>query len=414
MSEPKRLRRELGLLDAVGVGVGAIIGAGIFVVIGVAAGVAGSSLILGLVLAAVVALCNALSSAELAVRYPRSGGTYEYGYELVHPLAGFSAGWLFMASKLAAGGTVALGFGSYLATWFPSVEVRVGAVGAVVALTAANLSGIRKAGKLNLAIIAVTVSSLIAFVMSGAAHVNPAYFSLEGESVLAAAALMFFSFTGYARIATLAEEVHEPERTIPRAIMISLAIATALYVLVAVVAVGSVGAPELASSKAPLIGAALSFSGANLSNVLTIGATTAMLGVLLSQILGISRVQLAMARRGDLPKVLSRVGERQAVPVTAILTTGSIIAVLAWFGSLKQVASAASFTILLYYTITNIASLRLSSENKRFPRFVSWLGLLSCLALAVSLDQQVMAIGLAVLGAGLLWRLAYRAVARST
>src|SRR5687767_7104434 len=158
------LRRDLGLLDAVGVGLGAIIGAGIFVVTGVAAGVAGPSFLVGLLLAGVAAACNALSSAQLAATYPQAGGTYEYGYRVLHPWLGFAAGWMFLASKLAAGGTVALGLGSYLAQLAPAVPPRVAAVAAALALSVANTFGVMKAGRLNTAIVAVTLLALVAFV----------------------------------------------------------------------------------------------------------------------------------------------------------------------------------------------------------------------------------------------------------
>lgn len=403
------LRRDLGFWDAVGVGLGAIIGAGIFVVIGVAAGMAGPALILGLAIAAGVAMCNALSSAELAARYPSSGGTYEYGYELLNPWAGFAAGWMFLASKLAAGGTVALGFGAYLAVLFPAVDARIAGVLAVAGLTIANLFGIRKVGLLNLLIVAVTVGVLLAFVVVGMPHVQTENLRpIKPGAILPSAALLFFSYTGYARIATLAEEVREPERTIPRAIIASLLIAVVLYGLVALVAVGTVGASELASSSAPLQTAALAFSGSSLGTVLVVGATTAMLGVLLSQVLGISRMMLAMARRRDLHSVLDRVSDRHAVPGFAIVATGVIIALLAAFGSLPFVAAAASFTILLYYTVTNLAAIRLPKAHKRFSPWVARIGLVSCLVLALSLEVEVFAIGLGILALGALVRLGRR------
>ncbi len=216
------LRRDLGLIDAVGVGLGAIIGAGLFVVTGVAAGVAGPAFLVGLLLAGAAATCNALSSAQLAATYPQAGGTYEYGYRLLHPWTGFAAGWMFLASKLAAGGTVALGFGHYLAELVPGVPPRSAAVAAAVLATAANLAAVRKAGRVNTAIVAITLGTLVAFIACGVPAFEPANlypFAPAGwRSILEAAALLFFSYTGYARLATLGEEVAEPRRTIPRAI----------------------------------------------------------------------------------------------------------------------------------------------------------------------------------------------------
>lgn len=407
-----RLRRDLGLWDAVAVGLGAIVGAGIFVVIGVAAGLAGSAFLAGLMIAGGVAACNALSSAELAARYPTSGGTYEYGYELVHPWAGFAAGWMFLASKLAAGATVALGFGSYLNALAPAISPVGAGLGAVALLTAANVFGIRKVGKLNLAIVAVTVGSLIFFVATGAGSVSAANFQpfVPGGpgTIVQAAALMFFSYTGYARLATLAEEVREPERTIPRAIVISLGIAIVLYLAVGIVAVGSVGAEVLAGAKAPLDRATFAFSTPWAGVVVAVGAAAAMLGVLLSQILGISRMMLAMARRGDLPRPLESVQTPHQIPLRAVLLTGSILLAIAALGTLERIVAAAAFTILLYYAVANVAALKLPAGSKRYPRWVAWIGLLSCLALSASLEAGTVASGLGLLAVGFMFRAAIR------
>lgn len=414
MGGSSSLRRELGLTDAVAVGLGAIIGAGIFVVTGVAAGVAGPAFLLGLVIAAFVATFNALSSAELAARYPSSGGTYEYGYELLHPWAGFAAGWMFMASKLAAGGTVAIGFGGYVARLLPGVPPQAAAVAAVCALTVANYLGIKKAGRLNIVIVTITISTLVFFVLSGttafdAANLTP-FFSEPPITILESAGLLFFAYTGYARIATLAEEVHEPQRTIPRAIVISLVIAVGLYLAVAAVAVAVVGAPAMAESGSPLLTAAERISVPGVVQAIGVGAATAMLGVLLSQVLGISRMMLAMSRRGDLPGSLGHVNPRFAVPDRAIVLTGAIILLLAIFGTLKWIVGAATVTILLYYTITNVAALRLPSEHKLFPKWVAVAGLVTCLVLASSLSWPTIVGGTGLLAIGFGFRALLRAV----
>lgn len=409
---PKTLRRELGLLDAVGVGLGAIIGAGIFVVIGVAAGVSGPAFILALALAACAATFNALSSAELAARFPNSGGTYEYGYELLHPLFGFSAGWMFVASKLAAAGTVAIGIGGYFARLVPNVDPRLASGAAVLLLTIANYVGIRKAGTLNLVIVSVTILTLLYFVAGGlssfdSANLTP-FFAKGPASVVEAAAILFFAYTGYGRIATLAEEVREPERTIPRAIMLSLGLSVTLYAAVALVAVGAVGAEALAATSSPLTVAAEGMRAPGLTFVLGVGAVTAMLGVLLSQVLGISRVLLAMSRRGDLPSSLGHISGKFVAPDRAILLTGAIILLLAFLGSLGWIVQVATFTILLYYTVTNLAALKLEGQAKLFPRWVAMAGLASCLVLALSMSWQTVLGGGALLGLGLLFRKFFR------
>lgn len=215
----KGLLRTLTLKDAVGVGLGAIIGAGIFVVTGIAAGVSGPAFLIGLLVAGFIAAFNGLSSAQLAAIYPDSGGTYEYGYKLINPVFGFSAGWMFLISKLSAGGVVAIGFGSYFYQLVPIGSPLTLSVIAVVFLTIINFFGIKKAGILNLVIVTVTLFSLLYLVFSGVPKVNPdnfkpfAPFGISG--IAEAAALLFFAFTGYARIATLAEEVAEPKKNNP-------------------------------------------------------------------------------------------------------------------------------------------------------------------------------------------------------
>jgi APA family basic amino acid/polyamine antiporter len=298
MGEPKELIRALTLKDAVGVGLGAIIGAGIFVVTGVAAGVAGPSFIIGLFIAGLIAAFNGLSSAQLAAVYPQSGGTYEYGYRLLNPAFGFSAGWMFLISKLTAAGVVAIGFGSYFYQLVPILSPLKYSIIAVVILTIANYIGIKKVGKLNLAIVSITLLTLIYLIFSGITSINTENFipfaPLGISGIAEASALLFFAYTGYARIATLAEEVRDPKKTIPKAVIITIVLAITLYISVSLIAVGVIGTEKMADSKSPLQIVANSLSTPLISTIVTIGASTAMLGVLLSQILGISRMMLAM------------------------------------------------------------------------------------------------------------------------
>ncbi len=403
------LRRDLRLLDAVGVGFGAIIGAGIFVVTGVAAGVAGPAFLVGLLLAGLAATCNALSSAQLAAEYPRSGGTYEYGYRVLHPWAGYVAGWMFLASKTAAAGTVALGLAGYLDALVPGLHPRAIAVGAIVVFTVLNYFGVKRSSRANLAIVAVSLSALLLFVVAGATsfraeHLRP--FAPAGwGGTMEAAAILFFAYTGYARIATLAEEVHDPKRTIPLAIIITIAGAILLYGALAAVAVGAVGAASMADTAAPLQVAARAFPYPWVATAVSVGGVTAMLGVILSQLLGLSRMGFAMARRRDLPAFLARVHPRYGVPGRAVLLMGAIAAIVAATGTLRGVASAASFTILVYYGIANLAALRMPARAKLYPDFVPIAGFIGCGVLAFSLSASVIVAGVVVLAVGLLVRL---------
>lgn len=409
------LRRELGLLDAVGIGFGAIVGAGIFVVTGVAAGVAGPAIVLGLLIAGLAATANAFSSAQLAAAYPQSGATYEYGYRLLSPAAGFAAGWMFLASKISAAGTVALGLAGYLAALVPAVQPRAVAVGAVVVFTLLNYFGIKRSSRANLVIVAVSVGSLLVFVALGIASFDAANFRpfapFGWSGVMRAAAILFFAYTGYARIATLAEEVKHPEQTIPRAIRITIGGAMLLYAAVAIVAVGAVGATNLARSAAPLYTGAQSFSSSGVALVVAAGGVTAMLGVLLSQLLGLSRMTFAMARRRDLPAFFERVHPEHGTPGRAVVIIGAISALVAATGTLGQVAAAAAFTILVYYGIANVAALRMPRAQKLFPDAVPLFGLLACTVLAFSLSLATVLTGVGILMVGFAVRLASRAIA---
>jgi APA family basic amino acid/polyamine antiporter len=403
------LRRELGLLDAVGIGLGAVVGAGIFVVTGVAAGVAGPALLLGLLVAGIAAAANAFSSAQLAAEYPQSGGTYEYGYRVLSPWAGFVAGWMFLASKIAAAGAVGIGLSGYLAEITPTVPPRAVAVGAILLFTWLNYLGVRRSSRVNLGIVALSVGSLLIFVAVGAANFDSANlrpFAPTGwHGILESAAVLFFAYTGYARIATLGEEVHDPRKTIPRAILITISGAIVLYLAVALAALGLAGAGAISGTLAPLHLAAEATGSSWLPGVIALGAVTAMLGVNFSQILGLSRMVFAMARRGDLPSALAEIRPQSGVPGRAVLLVGGAAALVAATGTLRGVAMAASFTILVYYGITNLAALRMPREAKIYSDAVPIVGLLVCTLLLFALPVVTIVNGVALLLAGVFFRM---------
>lgn len=410
------LIRVLTLKDVVAVGLGAIIGAGIFVVTGVAAGVSGPAFILALLIAGLVAAFNALSSAQLAAVYPQSGGTYEYGYQLLNSWFGFFAGWMFLISKLSAAGIVAMGFGSYFSQLFPQISATVFSFSTVVLLTVANLMGIKKAGLLNILIVSVTLFALLFLIFSGISNINTenytpfAPYGLKG--IAEATAILFFAFTGYARIATLAEEVKDPEKTIPRAIILTIVSAILLYLCVALVALGVLGYEQLASTKSPLQLVAEKLNTPGLNIIITLGASTAMLGVLLSQILGISRMLYAMGRKGDLPPLFSRIHQRTNVPHIGILFTGIVILLLVILGSFEFVVRAATFTILLYYGITNLAAIKQPTSQQLYGKIIPVLGLMGCVVMAFSLPSIVIISGVILLTFGFFAKLVFNKLIR--
>jgi APA family basic amino acid/polyamine antiporter len=413
-AEPTRphaeLRRELGVIGAVFLGLGSIVGTGVFVSIGIAAGIAGPSVVIAVVLASLVAAANGLSSAQLAAAHPVSGGTYEYGYRFLNPALGFSAGWMFLLAKSASAATAALGFSGYLldlvgveAKWLVPV-----ALGAVVVLTAVVLAGLRQSNAVNITAVSITLLALVAFVAFGLPEVKRSSFEgfLDGDApgLLEAIALMFVAYTGYGRIATLGEEVREPQRTIPRAIIATLVTTMVLYAAVAFVAVGISGAGSLfgltEQLAAPLEELAEVVAGDGLAAVVAFGAITAMLGVLLNLILGLSRVLLAMGRRGDMPGATARVNPAGTTPTVAVAVMGTVVALLVLIGDVKTTWTFSAFTVLLYYSITNLAALRLSEEQRRFPRWIAVAGLVACLFLAFWVEPLVWLVGIGLLAGG--------------
>ncbi|MFD4815062.1 APC family permease, partial [Streptomyces sp. NPDC058418] len=301
------LKRRLGVSDAVLIGLGSMIGAGIFAALGPAAQAAGSGLLLGLALAAVVAYCNAMSSARLAARYPASGGTYVYGRERLGDFWGYLAGWAFVVGKTASCAAMALTVGTY--AW-PG-QAHAVAVAAVVALTALNYTGVQKSARLTRVIVAVVLAVLASVVTacltSGTAETARLDIGADATTagVLQAAGLLFFAFAGYARIATLGEEVRDPARTIPRAIPLALAITLVVYACVAVAVLSVLGPERLAHATEPLTEAVRAADVPALAPVVRVGAAIAALGSLLALILGVSRTTLAMARDRHLPHALA-------------------------------------------------------------------------------------------------------------
>jgi basic amino acid/polyamine antiporter, APA family len=397
------LKRELGTFGATMMGLGSILGSGVFVSLGIAAGIAEADVVIAIVAAAAVATCNALSSAQLAANHPVSGGTYEYGYRYLNPWLGFSAGWMFLCAKTASAATAALGFAGYLLnlTGQDSRWLVALAPGAVVFLTAIVLAGIRFSNRVNIAVVSMTLVALAAFVIGGAPAVSASRlrFDLEPAPLLQATALMFVAYTGYGRIATLGEEVREPRTTIPRAIILTLIVSAAIYVAVGVVAVGTAGGEALANAAtekaAPLEIVSRNFP-LRVHWLVAIGAMAAMLGVLLNLLLGLSRVLLAMGRRGDMPRAVANLS-------VAVVMTGLAVAALTALGSVKTNWSFSAFTVLIYYAITNLAALRLSRDERLYPRWIAWTGLAACLSLAFAVEWRVWVAGCAVLAAGLAW-----------
>jgi APA family basic amino acid/polyamine antiporter len=386
-----------------------MIGAGVFAAFGPAAEAAGAGLLIGLGIAVVVAYCNATSSAQLAALYPTSGGTYVYGRERLGHLWGFLAGWGFVIGKSASCAAMALTFGAYVA---PDLA-RPLAVAAVAVLTVVNLAGVQKTAWLIGAIVAVALGAIAVVIIGGAtsglstARLGPLDAGGVGGT-LESAGLLFFAFAGYARIATLGEEVRDPLRTIPRAIPIALGITFVVYATVAVVSLLAVGPDALAASSAPL---ATVVAGSPLSwaePVVQIGAAVASLGVLLSLLVGVSRTTFAMAGERDLPGWLDAVHPVRRVPQRAELTVAVIVITVVSVADVRGAIGFSSFAVLTYYAIANASAWTQDAEHRRWRRALNVAGLLGCATLVATLPVRSVVAGLVVFAIGLIGRAAVR------
>ncbi|MGX1597524.1 APC family permease [Dietzia maris] len=413
------LERRLGLSDAVVLGLGAMVGAGVFVAFAPAAARAGSLVWASLAVAAVVAVCNALSSARLAAQFPSAGGTYVYGRELLGPLPGFLAGWGFVVGKTASCAAMALTAGLYL---WPGHAGLVAAA-AVLALTILSVLGVQRTAAASKALVGIVLAVLAVFVamawVTGPTSAGPVASppAVDGEAwparvlgVLGGAGFCFFAFAGYARIATLSEEVREPARTIPRAVVVAITVVIGVYAAVLAATVHVLGVGGVAASAAPVLDAAAQIGGAGgggesrgggvLASVVRVAAGIAALGALLGGVLGVSRTAMAMARDRHLPAPLAAVHPTTRTPYVAELCVGVLVAAIVLVADVRQAIGFSSFAVLIYYLVANTAALRLDRRRRGLPAWVPVLGAIGCVVVAGSLPWQSVIGGVVVFVVG--------------
>lgn len=418
------LKRQLTLSDAVAVGMGSMIGAGVFAVWGPALSVSGNAILAALAIAAVVAFCNATASAQLAAAYPVSGGTYAYARAEIGPWSGFVAGWCFLIGKVASCAAMAMTFAAYAAP--TGFEVPVAAL-AVAALVVVNCFGVTRTAMLTRVLVVVSLVGLAVVVAAGATAVTTrltaeqlGWYPYETAAssnalvvepltdptawgVLQGAALLFFAFAGYARIATMGEEVIDPRRTIPRAIIIALCGAVVVYALVGLAVTLTLGA-DATTSTAPLADVLTAAGWSAASPIVRVAAATASLGALLALLTGIGRTTLAMARESDLPRFLAVVDARWSVPRRAELLIGAVVIAIILIADLRGAIAFSSFGVLIYYLIANLAAFRQRGEARRYPHALQVIGAIGCLVLVVTLPAAGILIGAVVILVGLIYR----------
>ncbi|MFS0699653.1 APC family permease [Cellulomonas sp. 179-A 4D5 NHS] len=415
------LARRLGTRDAVVLGLGSMLGAGVFTAVAPAARAAGSALLVGLVVAAVVAFANATSSAQLAAVHPVSGGTYVYGRERLGPWWGYLAGWSFVVGKTASCAAMALAVASYAVpvTWQRPLAVVV-----VAGVTAVGCRGVTRTAALTRVLVVLVLAVLAALVVTSLAgtgvrvdapSLGDGLASAGVHGVLQSAGLLFFAFAGYARIATMGEEVRDPARTIPRAIVLALTLAVVVYAVVAVTVLAVLGPDGVAASSTPLAAAAEAGApGAPwVAPLVRAGAVAASLGALLALVAGISRTALAMARDSELPHWLAAVHPRSHVPHHAEVAVGCAVAVLVVVTDLRGAIAFSSFGVLLYYAVANASALTQPAAERLYPRALAVVGLVGCVALVVTLPVGAVLTGAVVLGLGVVHRVLRRRVLRA-
>ena len=412
------LKRDIRTSGAILMGIGSIVGTGIFVSIAIATQISGNGIVIAIIVAALLATFNGLSSAQLAAAHPVSGGTYEYGYRYLGSYFGFTAGWMFLIAKSASAATAVLGCASYLFYLF-EIEVSTSTLvltgmAILLVITLLVSGGISRSNLANKIIVTITLLGLAALVTAGfivnGAPVKPIINMFDGSdisSILYASALMFVAYTGYGRIATLSEEVAEPKVTIPRAIILAMVVIVILYLSVSLTALNIMGAQAfgltIEGEAAPLMKVAQALSVPYIGPIISFTAVTAMLGVLLNLILGLSRVMLSMGRRKDLPGVLSHINPKTQSPVPAVLATGMVIGILVLSGDVMFTWSFSAFTVLIYYSITNLSALFLPEEDRLYSKWIPALGLFGCVFLAFWIDPLIIALGIGMILVGLVW-----------
>jgi basic amino acid/polyamine antiporter, APA family len=396
--DPTRLKRELTLYDATAIDIGAIIGAGIFVVIGVAASVAGAGVIISMLIAGIIAYLTALSYAELSKKIPKEGGEYEFAYKVISHEAGFIDGLLWSASTIVSGAVVSLGFASYFVILFPGLPVKLIALAAISLMVIVNILGLKKSSFINMALVVAKLGILIFFILFTINQVDRANFSnltpFGWVGVIQGAGIIFFAFAGFGRVATVAEEVKDPTRTIPQAILLALTVCTVIYFLVGFTAIGMLGSYTLSKSTAP-IAEAISLAGSRYAVILVaIGALAATSSVLLTEIMGISRIVFSMSRNNQLPKLLSKLHSNFGTPYFAIIAAGILMGILALFVNFKQIIELSSFGLLSYYAITNLSALFMKREEtgimNNLSRLRALIGLVACVALMIILALSLL------------------------
>jgi APA family basic amino acid/polyamine antiporter len=403
-----KLKRNLNLFDAISVGLGAIIGAGIFVIVGIAAGMAGPGVIYSVILAGIVSLFTAFSFAELCSVIPEEGGAYEYVYKVLSPFLGFLTGWMLILGNIVAGAAVSLSLADYL-SFLMSFPANFLAVAACLLFTLINVLGGRQSKIMNDVLVVLKVVILLLFVFLALPHVKPSNFSqpfpngLNG--LLDGTAIMIFAYLGYCNVTTIAEEVVNPQKILPLAILLALAISAIVYFFVTFAAVGVIDYRVLAPSGSPLADV-MNVTGNQMAAwLVSLGAIFATATVLHTIILSVSRIIYSMSRNHQIPRFINHIHPQFGTPYVSILLTGIPMALLALFGSLREVVALSTFLIIVSHLLVNYAAIEINRRTRPIFRIPYYpippiLGIVTFAILAFILLDKIWLVATAVLLVG--------------
>jgi APA family basic amino acid/polyamine antiporter len=381
--------KVLGNFSATAISIGGIIGSGIFFIIGRATGRAGPAVILSLIIAGVIALLTSLSFASLGSKIVKEGGEYQFVYVAFGPKVGFWGGLLWISATAIAGVTVSMAFSSYLTALIPVLPLNITASLSVILFTFIDILGLRISSKVNNLLVLIKVGVILFFIFFTLPLIQPSnlfnnFFEKGSEGILSGTFLIFFAYAGFGKITAASEEVKNPERTIPRAIITAVAITILLYILSGIAAVGAVGAETLSQYRnAPLANVLLTLGFEKAFLVVAVGALTATASVLLIQMLSISRTAYAMSMNKQLPSFLSKLHPKFKTPYRAEIIIGSLMAIAALFVNVSSVIALTSLGILSYYSLINLAALVMKRQKGGFNihPIIPILGFLSSLFL---------------------------------
>jgi APA family basic amino acid/polyamine antiporter len=410
-----QLHRRLGLAGTTLSGVGIILGAGIYVIIGEAAGDAGSAVWVSFLIAAVLAGATGLSYAELASMFPEAGASSTYVREAFGRRAGFLVGWMRITIGVIGAAAVAIGFGGYADELLGAPD-RATTAGLILLSGVVVVIGVRETVALAVAMTLAEVAGLVFVIVVGLPDVGSSSL-LEAPDglfgIVGGAALIFFAFEGFEQIATLSEETTNPTRTIPRAMLFSIVIATALYLLVAIVALSVVPWERLAGSDSPLADVVAAAAGERFADVLSTVALFATGNTVLLLLATAARMTYGMANRGLIPAVFRRVAPRRRTPWVAAATVTAAAAMVSMFGDIGLVAQTANFAVFGAFIAINATLIQLRLRRPELPRpfRIGWalrgvpvtavVGGMGAAALALAMDGEALLGGTLALGAGL-------------